>query len=87
MSLPIASFAGSKGVAYVSSQEGAVTVIDLETMETKGVLDIAGKGPRGLGVTGNPKADKCYSLAWEYGHSSGYQEVYKYYSEFVDLIK
>jgi DNA-binding beta-propeller fold protein YncE len=53
--LPFASFAGSKGVAYVSNQEGAVTVIDLETMEIKGGIDIAAKGPRGIGVTTDGK--------------------------------
>lgn len=40
-----------------------------------------------FGVIGNPKADKCFSLAWDYGHSSGYREVYSYYSELVELIK
>jgi YVTN family beta-propeller protein len=55
MMVPLASFAGSKGVAYVSNQEGAVNVIDLETMEIKGVLDIAAKGPRGIGVTADGK--------------------------------
>ena len=55
MFLPLTSFAGSKGVAYVSNQEGAVTVIDLETMEIKGVLDIDAKGPRGIGVTADGK--------------------------------
>ena len=53
--LPFTAFAGSKGVAYVSDQEGAVTVIDLETMEIKGALDIDAKGPRGIGVTADGK--------------------------------
>jgi hypothetical protein len=39
------------------------------------------------GVTGHPKADKCYSLAWEHGHSAGFSEVANYFSEFVELIK
>ena len=55
MFLPFAAFAGSKGVAYVSNQDGAVNVIDLETMEIKGVLDISAKGPRGIGVTSDGK--------------------------------
>jgi len=55
LSLPLTSFAGSKGLAYVSNQDGAVTVIDLETMESKGVLEIAAKGPRGIGVTSDGK--------------------------------
>jgi YVTN family beta-propeller protein len=52
--LPLSSFA-DQGVAYVSNQEGAVTVIDLGTMEVKGSLDIAAKGPRGIGVTADGK--------------------------------
>ena len=43
--------AGNKGVAYVSNQDGGVTVIDLETMEAKAEMDIGAKGPRGIGVT------------------------------------
>lgn len=38
-------------------------------------------------VSDNPKADKCYALAWEHGHSSGFSEVASYFSEFVELIK
>lgn len=49
-----ASLAGSKGVAYVSNQNGAVTVIDLETFETKN-LDVGAKGPRGIGMTKDGK--------------------------------
>ena len=51
----VTSFAETKGVAYVSNQEGAVTVIDLETMQPKGTLDIAAKGPRGIGITADGK--------------------------------
>ncbi len=43
--------AGNKNIAYVSNQDGAVTVIDLSTMESVGNLDIGAKGPRGIGVT------------------------------------
>ena len=32
------------------------------------------------------KAEKCYSLAWEYGHSSGYREVISYFEDLVELI-
>jgi hypothetical protein len=39
------------------------------------------------GVTGNPRAQRCYDIAWSYGHSSGLQEVANYFSELVDLIK
>lgn len=47
--------AADKGVAYVTNQDGGVTVIDLATMETKGNLDLGAKGPRGLGVTADGK--------------------------------
>ena len=53
--LPLSALAESKGIAYVSSQEGAVTMIDLATMKIKGNLDIAAVGPRGIGVTANGK--------------------------------
>lgn len=38
------------------------------------------------GVTGHPKADKCFSIAWEEGHSSGYNDVAIYFSRIVELI-
>ena len=41
----------SGGVAYVSNQDGGVTVIDLASMEVQRQLEIGGKGPRGLGIT------------------------------------
>lgn len=47
--------AGNKGFAYVSNQDGGVTVIDLETMEAKAEMDIGAKGPRGIGVTADGK--------------------------------
>ena len=47
--------AAEKGLAYVSNQDGGVTVIDLATMETKGSIDIGAKGPRGIGVTADGK--------------------------------
>lgn len=46
---------GSKGVAYVSNQEGAVTIIDLASLETTGTLDIQASGPRGIGITSDGK--------------------------------
>lgn len=39
-----------------------------------------------FGVANNPKREKAYSFAWEHGHSNGYEEVYHYFSEIVDLI-
>lgn len=40
-----------------------------------------------FGVTDNPKKDKCFNLAWRYGHSVGFSEVYNYFSDFIELIK
>lgn len=51
----ISSMAADKGVAYVSNQDGGVTVIDLDTMDTTGTIDIQAKGPRGIGVTADGK--------------------------------
>jgi len=36
---------------------------------------------------GNKKATKLFSLAWEYGHSAGFDEVLTYYEDMADLIK
>ena len=43
------------GKAYVTSQDGGVTMIDLNTMETAGTIDVKGEGPRGLGITDDGK--------------------------------
>ena len=40
-----------------------------------------------FGVSDNPKKELCYNLAYEYGHSSGYSEIYNYFSTLVELIK
>ena len=47
----ISSIAGEKGNAYVSNQDGGVTVIDLDTMEATSNIDIQAKSPRGIAVT------------------------------------
>ncbi|MDX1916141.1 MAG: cytochrome D1 domain-containing protein [Methylophilus sp.] len=49
-----AAFADA-GKAYVTSQDGGVTIIDLSTMQTAGTIDVNGEGPRGLGVTDDGK--------------------------------
>jgi len=38
-------------------------------------------------VTGHPKAERVFSLAWDYGHSAGLGEVANYFDDLVDLIK
>lgn len=39
------------------------------------------------GVTGNPKAQMAYDMAYDRGHSSGLEEVVYYFEELVELIK
>lgn len=39
------------------------------------------------GVIDNHKRFKCFDLAWEHGHSSGLEEVYNYFGDFVELIR
>ncbi len=43
------------GKAYVTSQDGGVTIIDLESMSATGTIDVKGEGPRGLGITDDGK--------------------------------
>lgn len=38
-------------------------------------------------VTDNPKADKAFDLAWDYGHSYGAASVADYFVDMVELIK
>jgi|WetSurMetagenome_2_1015567.scaffolds.fasta_scaffold802603_2 hypothetical protein len=40
-----------------------------------------------FGVTNNPKANKAYALAYDYGHSSGYSEIFNYFADLVELIR
>lgn len=52
---PCAMAANGKGVAYVSNQKDGVTVIALDTLTPVGNIDIGGKEPRGVGITGDGK--------------------------------
>lgn len=47
--------ADDKGLAYVSNQNGGVSVIDLNTMAVEANLDVTGAGPRGIGITADGK--------------------------------
>ena len=40
-----------------------------------------------FGVRDNPKAEKCFSMAWQNGRSRGYREVYGEFQALVELIK
>ncbi len=37
-------------------------------------------------VENNPKREKCFQLAWEYGSSSGFERVKYYFDDLVELI-
>ena len=39
------------------------------------------------GLENHPKRDKLWSMAWEYGHSSGFYEVEQWYNELAELLK
>ena len=41
----------------------------------------------GYDIYSNPKKDILCKLAWDYGHSSGYNEIEIYFEELVDLIR
>ena len=47
--------AAQAATAYVSNQDGGVTVIDTDTMAVTGTIDVKGDGPRGLAVTDDGK--------------------------------
>jgi YVTN family beta-propeller protein len=52
---PEASTGAGAGVAYVSNQDGGVSVIDLATMQVTKTFDVKAAGPRGLGITDDGK--------------------------------
>ena len=37
-------------------------------------------------TVGNPKANLLYEMAWNYGHSAGFEEVEIYYADGARLI-
>ena len=40
-----------------------------------------------LSIENNPKADRMLEIAWDHGHSSGYNDVYIQACELVELIR
>ena len=40
-----------RGKAFITSQEGGITVIDLNSMEVAEKIDVGAGYPRGIGVT------------------------------------
>ncbi len=55
MSIGINANAADRGKAYVSNQDGGVSVIDLNTLTTTATIDVKGEGPRGLAVSEDGK--------------------------------
>jgi len=43
--------ADGPALAYVTNQQGAVSVIDLDTLAVRSTLEVGARGPRGLGLT------------------------------------
>ena len=39
------------------------------------------------GVNNHPKGDKCFELAWDFGHSEGLRNVQHFFERFVELIQ
>ncbi len=55
MSVGVSANAADRGKAYVSNQEGGVSVIDLNTLTSTTTIDVKGEGPRGLAVSDDGK--------------------------------
>ncbi len=51
----ITATAGDRGYAYISNQDGGVSVINLNDMTVENVIDVQAKSPRGIGVTADGK--------------------------------
>lgn len=55
LSFNLSANAADRGVAYVSNQDGGVSVIDLNTHTSKATIDVKAEGPRGLGISDDGK--------------------------------
>ena len=55
MTLSLNANAADRGKAYVSNQDGGVSVIDLNTLTSISNIDVKAEGPRGLAVTDDGK--------------------------------
>ena len=40
-----------------------------------------------VGLTGHPKAEEVWCLAWQYGHAGGFNDVYNYLGELAELVR
>ena len=55
LSFSLNATAADRGKAYVSNQDGGVTLIDLNTMTALEDIDVKAEGPRGLGLSDDGK--------------------------------
>ncbi len=54
--ISLAAKAGdASGIAYITSQDGGISVLSLDSLTITGTIDAEGKSPRGLGVTADGK--------------------------------
>ena len=54
-SVPESATMENRGKAYVSNQDGGVSVVDLNTYKVTSIIDVKAEGPRGLAVTDDGK--------------------------------
>lgn len=59
-----------------------VVQIEMGKVET----DLKAALAKELGLEGHPKFDKLYTIAYQHGHSSGFNEVAMYAEEFSELL-
>ena len=38
-------------------------------------------------MTGHPKANKCFDMAWDFGQSSSYSDVEDYFMNLIELVR
>lgn len=61
---------------------------EAQQVEVNGILENFVKEEAGLNsVVPEKYRDKVYSKAYEYGHSSGWSEIYNYLLDFVDIFE
>lgn len=66
--------------SYVN--EGNKYHINDRNLKTQFKADLADE----LGLTGHPKWDKLFDIAWEEEHDCGYEAVYNYASTLAELL-
>lgn len=64
--------------AYENAEEAIVAM--------KGELGFQDILEAAYGTAEHPKANQLFNLAWEYGHSQGFQAILDYYENLTDLL-